>query len=83
VATRSRPEHATGASPRLRCPLLVCACERDTVAPAGPTIRAAQRAPSAELIRYPFGHFDIYVDDGFERSSSDQLAFLGRLLDLS
>ncbi len=67
---------------RLRCPLLVCACEPDTVAPAGPTIRAAQRAPSAELIRYPFGHFDIYVDEGFERSSGDQLAFLRRCLGL-
>jgi len=67
---------------RLRCPLLVCACESDTVAPAGPTIRAAQRAPSAELTRYPFGHFDIYVDEGFERSSSDQLAFLRRCLEL-
>jgi len=68
---------------RLRCPLLICACERDAVAPAGPTIRAAQQAASAELIRYPFGHFDIYVDDGFERSSSDQLSFLGRHLELA
>ncbi len=66
----------------VRCPLLVCACERDTVAPPGPTIRAAEHAPSAELIRYPFGHFDIYVDEGFERASSDQLAFLRRHLDV-
>jgi pimeloyl-ACP methyl ester carboxylesterase len=65
---------------RVRCPLLVCACETDTVAPAGPTIRAAQSAPNAELIRYPFGHFDIYVGEGFERSSKDQLAFLQRHL---
>jgi fermentation-respiration switch protein FrsA (DUF1100 family) len=65
---------------RLRCPTLVCVCERDTVAPAGPTIRAAERAPKVELIRYPIGHFDIYVDEGFERSSSDQLAFLQRVL---
>jgi fermentation-respiration switch protein FrsA (DUF1100 family) len=65
---------------RVRCPLLVCACEPDTVAPERPTIRAAQRAPTAELIRYPFGHFDIYVGEGFERSSSDQLVFLRRYL---
>jgi uncharacterized protein len=67
---------------RARCPVLVCACEQDSVAPAGPTIRAAERARTAELIRYPIGHFDIYVGDGFERSSSDQLAFLRRHLGL-
>jgi pimeloyl-ACP methyl ester carboxylesterase len=65
---------------RARCPVLVCVCERDTVAPARPTIRAAERVPTAEVIRYPIGHFDIYVGDGFERSSSDQLAFLQRHL---
>jgi pimeloyl-ACP methyl ester carboxylesterase len=31
---------------RARCPLLVCVCEHDTVAPDRPTIRAAQRAPT-------------------------------------
>ncbi len=67
---------------RARCPVLICACDRDTVAPAGPTIRIAERAPTAELIQYPIGHFDIYVGDGFERSSSDQLAFLRRHLGL-
>lgn len=72
-----RPDRAMR---RVDCPLLVCACEKDSVAPAGPTIRAAKRAPRAELIRYPFGHFEIYVGQGFERSSVDQLAFLRRHL---
>jgi hypothetical protein len=26
------------------------------------------------------GHFEIYVGDGFERSSTDQLAFFNRVL---
>jgi uncharacterized protein len=67
---------------RTGCPVLVCACERDSVAPADVTIRAAERAPTVELIRYPIGHFDIYVGDGFERASTDQLAFLRRHLAL-
>jgi hypothetical protein len=30
--------------------------------------------------RYPIGHFDVYVGDGFERAVSDQLAFFAKHL---
>ncbi len=30
----------------------------------------------AEVVRYPVGHFDVYFDEPFERSVSDQTAFL-------
>ncbi|NDK88827.1 alpha/beta fold hydrolase [Gordonia desulfuricans] len=63
---------------RLRVPTLICVCDRDTVAPAGPTITAAEASPMVTLNRYPDGHFDIYVDDGFERVVADQIAFLQR-----
>lgn len=63
---------------RIRCPLLVCVCDSDSVAPAGPTLRHVQRAPSGEIRCYPDGHFDIYVGAAFERVVRDQLAFLGR-----
>lgn len=57
-------------------PVLVCICDGDTVAPPGPTARHARGLPNVEVRHYPYGHFDIYVGDGFARASRDQLAFL-------
>lgn len=61
----------------VRCPILFCVCEDDTVAPAGPTLRYAKRALRGEVRRYPTGHFDIYQGtEYFERNIGDQIAFL-------
>lgn len=66
---------------RLRCPVLIGVCLQDSVAPASAAIRLAEQLGEyAELRQYDFGHFDIYVGDGFERSSSDQLDFFRRRL---
>lgn len=63
---------------RVRCPILFAVCDRDSVAPAGPTLRYAAKAPRGEVLRYPIGHFDIYLGAAFERAIADQLAFLKR-----
>ena len=68
--------HAAG----LACPLLLQLCERDSVAPVASTLKAAELAPRAELLRYPIGHFDIYVGADFERSVADQVDFFTRHL---
>ena len=47
--------------PKLRMPVLVQTCERDATTPSAPAVKAAERSPNAELIRYEIGHFDIYV----------------------
>jgi uncharacterized protein len=65
---------------KVTCPILFCVCEADSVAPAGPTLRHAAKAPRGEVKRYPEGHFEIYVDDAFERVITDQIAFLDRHL---
>lgn len=65
---------------RVRCPLLVQVAREDTITPAGPACRTAERAPRGELVTYAGGHFEIYVDGGFERAIADQLAFLDRVL---
>ncbi|QEC49637.1 alpha/beta fold hydrolase [Baekduia soli] len=65
---------------RITCPLLVCVADRDETTPPGPAVAAAQRAPRGELRRYPFGHFDAYVGEGFERVVADELEFLVRRL---
>jgi pimeloyl-ACP methyl ester carboxylesterase len=60
----------------VRCPILFCVCDEDSVAPAPATLRHAAKAPRGEILRYPVGHFDIYVGEEFERVVADQLAFL-------
>ena len=59
-------------------PTLVCVCDHDSVAPAGPTLRAAGRNPQVTASRYDEGHFSIYVDDAFEQVVTDQIAYLTR-----
>lgn len=66
------------AARKVAAPLLLCVCLDDEVAPPGPTLRYAAKAPRAEVKTYPFGHFDIYVGDEFERAVTDQLEFLRR-----
>lgn len=65
---------------RVQCPILFCICDRDTVAPPGPTRWLARRAPRGEIVRYPIGHFDIYLGQDFERAIADQTGFLQRVL---
>lgn len=66
---------------QLRCPVLIAACLRDSVAPASAALATARQLGAlAELRTYDIGHFDIYVGAGFEQSSSDQLDFFRRKL---
>jgi fermentation-respiration switch protein FrsA (DUF1100 family) len=62
----------------IRCPVLFCVCDPDTVAPAKATLRHASRAANKKIRCYPHGHFEIYVGDAFEQVVSDQLDFLSR-----
>ena len=64
----------------IRCPVLYCLGDEDTITPVAPALRAAAATPHAELRRYPIGHFEIYVDDAFERAVADQTEFLVRNL---
>jgi pimeloyl-ACP methyl ester carboxylesterase len=65
---------------KLRAPMLVCVCERDSVAPPGPTIAYAQASQACELKRYPYGHFEIYTGAPYEHVTRDQLEFLARVV---
>ena len=44
----------------IRCPILLVVGENDTIAPAGPPLRVADRAPKGELYRSRGGHYDVY-----------------------
>jgi len=63
----------------VRCPVLIQICDHDSLAPISPETEEELRK-YAEVKRYPIGHFDIYVEDDFERSVSDQLDFFERHL---
>lgn len=62
------------------CPLLVCMCEGDVIAPPQPAVEVAERAPRGELRSYPIGHFDLFHNPWFDRVVGDQIAFLHRTL---
>ncbi len=84
VAARFGPKllayHPGRLAAKVPCPILFCVCRADSVAPAEATCRHAAKAPHGEVKIYPEGHFDIYVDDAFERVVSDQLVFLDKHL---
>jgi pimeloyl-ACP methyl ester carboxylesterase len=66
----------------LRAPMLVCVCDHDSVAPPARTIAYARAAPTCELKRYPYGHFEIYTGEAYARVTADQLEFLERVAPL-
>ena len=68
---------------RVRCPLLVLAYEHDGAALSAPAVRAAQKAPRAELRQLPGGHYEPFLE-GHEQAAEIQLDFIRRhLLDPS
>ncbi|WP_051748239.1 alpha/beta hydrolase [Nevskia soli] len=68
-------------TPRLPCPALFCIATGDVVVPPGAMEDGARRSGGkVEVKRYPIGHFDIYVDEGFENASRDQTEFFVRVL---
>jgi pimeloyl-ACP methyl ester carboxylesterase len=71
-----RPGRSAG---RVRCPLLVVVCDQDQSALAAPAVRAARRAPHADLLRLPGGHYAPFLDQ-HEQTVDAELAFLFRHL---
>jgi dienelactone hydrolase len=66
---------------KIDCPVLVCICEKDTVAPAKAANKwVGEAGPNVESKSYPYGHFDIYLGDAFEEVIADQIEFLAREL---
>jgi uncharacterized protein len=64
---------------RVRCPLLIVACEQDRSVLLGPSVAAARSAPRAELVRLPGSHYSPYLDD-HDQAVREELAFLDRSL---
>lgn len=84
LAARVIPEIATYrpglAARRVKCPILFCVSDSDTVTPPGQTLKLARRAPRGEIRRYGAGHFEFYGGEAFEQLAADQTQFLLRFL---
>jgi fermentation-respiration switch protein FrsA (DUF1100 family) len=80
IALRISTYRPGTAAEQVRCPLLACVCEHDLLCPAQRTVQLLARAPQAQIVRYPIGHFEIYVGEHFERALADQLQFLAQHL---
>jgi uncharacterized protein len=64
---------------RAQCPLLVVVSDQDRSALAGPAVAAARRAPGAELVSLPGGHYAPFLE-AHEQTVEAELAFLRRHL---
>jgi uncharacterized protein len=64
-------------APRVSCPLMLCLATEDTISPLQAIERAADRAPRAELHRYPIGHFEGFLG-AFDDVVDDQIEFVQR-----
>lgn len=74
---RYRPGRRTK---KIQIPILFCVSSTDTVAPAGPTLKYAQRAPRGVVQTYSAGHFDFYTGEPFEQLVAEQTEFLAKHL---
>jgi pimeloyl-ACP methyl ester carboxylesterase len=60
-------------------PILLVVAEHDTIAPVGPVLRVAERAPKAELFRSHGDHYDVYQGgQDYDRVINAEVEFLLR-----
>ncbi|MFA5374463.1 MAG: alpha/beta hydrolase [Dehalococcoidia bacterium] len=66
---------------KIRCPVLIQACDYDVALPLKVVEKIANRLGKlVEVIHYPIGHFDIYRGKNFETAVNDQIAFFKKHL---
>jgi uncharacterized protein len=62
---------------KVSCPTLLIIAQQDNIAPPASVHQVAKRiGPTAKVLSYPCGHFDVYVGDVFKSSAEAQVAFL-------
>ncbi|WP_406448127.1 alpha/beta hydrolase [Streptomyces sp. NBC_00876] len=66
-------------TPQVRSPLLVLVCDQDRTALSAPAVRAAGRAPRAEVVHLPGGHYAPFMEQ-HEPAVQAELSFLRRHL---
>ncbi len=61
---------------KIQCPALIMLGEKDSLIDAKAVEKTAGKIPKGELVKYPFGHFDIYTGDAFKDAVKKQTEFL-------
>ncbi|MCA9927059.1 MAG: alpha/beta fold hydrolase [Anaerolineales bacterium] len=61
---------------RINCPVLLMIGEEDSLISETAVEKTSRRIPQAELVTYPFGHFDIYLGEPFADAVDRQASFL-------
>jgi uncharacterized protein len=63
----------------ISCPILLVVAEHDSIAPVGPALRVAERAPNAQLFRSRGDHYDVYEGgQDYDRVIEVEVEFLHR-----
>lgn len=68
--------HAAAQASRVRCPLLICACDHENLIDPSIAARVADDAPRAVLKHYDADHFTVYHPPVVDKVVADQLDFL-------
>lgn len=68
--------NAAAQASRVRCPLLICACDRENLIDPSIAAAVAEDAPRAVLKHYDADHFTVYHPPVVEKVVADQLDFL-------
>lgn len=61
---------------RIRAPWLLQVCDPDTITPAAAAVARAAPAARLQVERYPYGHYEVYAGEPFERLVEAQVRFL-------
>ncbi|MBI4852103.1 MAG: alpha/beta fold hydrolase [Acidobacteria bacterium] len=61
---------------KVHCPALVMAAEKDSLIPISAVEKAANKMPKGKLVKYPYGHFEIYQGKDFQEAVKRQTEFL-------
>ncbi|MGK8490451.1 alpha/beta hydrolase [Nocardia asiatica] len=72
--------HAAAQARRVRCPLLICACDRENLIDPAIVTRVAADVPGAVVQHYDADHFTVYHPPVVEQIVADQIAFLTKHL---
>ena len=61
---------------KIQCPALIMLGEKDSLIDAKTVEKTAKNIPKGKLVKYPFGHFDIYTGEAFKDAVKRQTEFL-------
>jgi len=61
---------------KVTCPALLMLEEKDSLISAAAVEKTARKMANSTLVKYPFGHFDIYTGEGFSDAIKKQTDFL-------